>query len=128
MDTIAHVIHDAAESAAHAVPSLDGLDLLRLDVRPSKVTAPLSDGRKAELTIDPVLQSYAEDAITSVLREQGEQYDVSQGAMVVTEPNGAIRALVGGTDYGKSQFNRATASLRQPREKYGRRPSADFGS
>ncbi|MBN9345428.1 MAG: penicillin-binding protein [Devosia sp.] len=65
-------------------------------------------------TIDPVLQSYAEDAITSVLREQGEQYDVSQGAMVVTEPNGAIRAMVGGTDYGKSQFNRATSSLRQP--------------
>ncbi len=65
-------------------------------------------------TIDPVLQSYAEDAITSVLREQGEQYKVSQGAMIVTEPNGAIRAMVGGTDYGKSQFNRAIASLRQP--------------
>ena len=65
-------------------------------------------------TIDPVLQSYAEDAINSVLREQGEQYDVSQGAMIVTEPNGAIRAMVGGTDYGKSQLNRATASLRQP--------------
>jgi penicillin-binding protein 1A len=65
-------------------------------------------------TIDPVLQSYAEDAITSVLREQGEQYDVSQGAMIVTEPTGAIRAMVGGTDYGKSQFNRATSSLRQP--------------
>lgn len=65
-------------------------------------------------TIDPLLQSYAEDAVNSVLREQGEQYDVSQGAMVVTEPNGAIRAMVGGTDYGKSQFNRAVASLRQP--------------
>jgi penicillin-binding protein 1A len=65
-------------------------------------------------TIDPVLQSYAEDAITSVLREQGEQYKVTQGAMIVTEPNGAIRAMVGGTDYGKSQFNRAVASLRQP--------------
>ncbi|MEO6014123.1 MAG: transglycosylase domain-containing protein [Devosia sp.] len=65
-------------------------------------------------TIDPVLQSYAEDAITSVLREQGEQYDVSQGAMVVTEPNGAIRAMVGGTDYGQSQFNRAIVANRQP--------------
>ncbi|MEO6394792.1 MAG: PBP1A family penicillin-binding protein [Devosia sp.] len=65
-------------------------------------------------TIDPVLQSYAEDAINSVLREQGGQYDVTQGAMVVTEPNGAIRAMVGGTDYGKSQFNRAIVSNRQP--------------
>ena len=65
-------------------------------------------------TIDPVLQSYAEDAITSVVREQGEQYDVAQAAMVVTEPNGAIRAMVGGIDYGKSQFNRAIVSNRQP--------------
>jgi penicillin-binding protein 1A len=65
-------------------------------------------------TIDPVLQSYAEDAITSVLCEQGEQYDVSQGAMVVTDTEGAIRAMVGGTDYGKSQFNRAVVPNRQP--------------
>ncbi|HWA19995.1 MAG TPA: PBP1A family penicillin-binding protein [Devosia sp.] len=65
-------------------------------------------------TIDPVLQSYAEDAINSVLREQGEQYDVSQGAMVVTDTEGAIRAMVGGTDYGKSQFNRAIVPNRQP--------------
>ncbi len=65
-------------------------------------------------TIDPVLQSYAEDAITSVVREQGEQYNVSQAAMVVTEPNGSIRAMVGGMDYGKSQFNRSIVPNRQP--------------
>ncbi len=34
--------------------------------------------------------------------------------MVVTEPNGAMRAMVGGMDYGKSQFNRAIVSTRQP--------------
>ena len=65
-------------------------------------------------TIDPVLQSYAEDAVTSVVREQGEQYNVTQAAMVVTEPNGAMRAMVGGMDYGQSQFNRAIVSTRQP--------------
>ena len=65
-------------------------------------------------TIDPVLQSYAEDAVTSVVREQGEQYRVTEAAMVVTEPNGAIRAMVGGVDYGKSQFNRAIVPNRQP--------------
>ena len=69
-------------------------------------------------TIDPMLQSYAEDAVNSVLREQGEAYGVSQAAMVVTEPNGAIRAMVGGTDYGKSQFNRAIVSTRQPGSTY----------
>ena len=89
-----------------------------LDYAFAQLQPMLADTRSSSFTvrttIDPVLQSYAEDAITSVLREQGEQYDVSQGAMIVTEPNGAIRAMVGGTDYGKSQFNRATSSLRQP--------------
>ncbi len=65
-------------------------------------------------TIDPVLQSYAEQAVSSILRENGEAYGVDQAAIVVTEPNGAVRAMVGGLDYGKSQFNRATASARQP--------------
>ena len=65
-------------------------------------------------TIDTTLQSYAEEAITSVIRDQGEQYRVEQGAMVVTDTQGAIRAMVGGTDYAKSQFNRAIVSTRQP--------------
>jgi penicillin-binding protein 1A len=65
-------------------------------------------------TIDPELQTHAEDAIISVLREQGAAYNVNQGAMVVMEHNGAVRAMVGGTDYGQSQFNRATAPNRQP--------------
>ena len=29
-------------------------------------------------------------------------------------PDGALRALIGGRDYTKSQFNRATAAKRQP--------------
>ncbi len=65
-------------------------------------------------TIDTTLQKYAEESVTSVLRENGEQYNVEQGAMVVTDTDGAIRAMVGGTDYGKSQFNRAIVSTRQP--------------
>ena len=34
--------------------------------------------------------------------------------MVIAEPDGAVRAMVGGRDYGESQFNRATDALRQP--------------
>lgn len=69
-------------------------------------------------TIDTTLQSYAEEAINSVIREQGEQYRVEQGSMVVTDTEGAIRAMVGGTDYAKSQFNRAIVSTRQPGSAY----------
>lgn len=65
-------------------------------------------------TIDPALQTFAKDAVTSVIRESGERYNVEQAAMVVAEPKGAVRAMVGGTDYGKSQYNRAVVSARQP--------------
>jgi penicillin-binding protein 1A len=34
--------------------------------------------------------------------------------MVVMEHDGAVRAIVGGRDYGESQFNRAVDALRQP--------------
>ena len=65
-------------------------------------------------TIDPTLQTYAEDAVASTERDQGARYNATQAALVATELDGAIVAMVGGVDYSKSQFNRATDSLRQP--------------
>ncbi len=65
-------------------------------------------------TFDPILQNYAKEAVTSVIQENGERYNVSEAAIVVTDTNGAVRAMVGGLDYSKSQYNRATASTRQP--------------
>ena len=60
------------------------------------------------------IQRQAEVSVESLLREQGTQYGAKQGAMVVMEPEGGVRAMVGGRDYGASQFNRATDALRQP--------------
>ncbi|NTJ41673.1 penicillin-binding protein [Agrobacterium larrymoorei] len=65
-------------------------------------------------TIDTGLQQAAEQAMEGSLREFGEGYKVKQGAMVMIENGGGIRAMVGGRDYGESQFNRATAAMRQP--------------
>lgn len=65
-------------------------------------------------TIDLGLQSAAELAVEQGLREFGRRYRVGQGAAVVLEHGGAVRAMVGGQDYGRSQFNRATSALRQP--------------
>jgi penicillin-binding protein 1A len=43
------------------------------------------------------------------------QEPIVQGALVALEPyTGYIRALVGGYDFGRSQFNRATQAIRQP--------------
>ena len=38
----------------------------------------------------------------------------AQGALMALDRDGAIRALVGGTDYVETNFNRATKALRQP--------------
>jgi penicillin-binding protein 1A len=65
-------------------------------------------------TIDMGLQAAGEESIESSLRQYGESYKVKQGALVMIENGGAVRAMVGGRDYGESQFNRATRALRQP--------------
>ncbi len=65
-------------------------------------------------TFDPNLQRSAEEALESGLRQYGKRYRVDQGAIVMIENGGAVRAMVGGRDYGESQFNRATSALRQP--------------
>ena len=65
-------------------------------------------------SIDMTLQKQSEQAIERHLREFGKQYGVREAAAVLMEPNGAVVAIVGGRDYGKSQFNRATDAKRQP--------------
>jgi penicillin-binding protein 1A len=65
-------------------------------------------------TIDAFLQADAEQAFDDALAKKGDKYKVSQGALVAMTPDGAVRALIGGRDYGDSQFNRAVAARRQP--------------
>jgi len=38
----------------------------------------------------------------------------SQGALVAIDRDGSVRAMIGGTDYVSSNYNRATKSVRQP--------------
>jgi len=67
-----------------------------------------------QTTLDPALQHQAEATLERVLAEQGAAMKASQGALVSMRPDGAVLAMVGGTDYRGSQFNRATQALRQP--------------
>jgi len=64
-------------------------------------------------TLIPRLQNYAQGAASQVLKENVKR-KVSQAALVAMAPDGAVRAMVGGRDYGESQYNRATRALRQP--------------
>jgi penicillin-binding protein 1A len=64
--------------------------------------------------IDPGLQRTAEDTVENLIRQFGRDYHAKQAAVVVADLEGSIRAMVGGTDYNTSQFNRATDAYRQP--------------
>ena len=64
--------------------------------------------------IDMNVQHAAEAAIENQLRQFGRDYHATQAATVVADLDGGVRAMVGGRDYGASQFNRATGAMRQP--------------
>jgi penicillin-binding protein 1A len=65
-------------------------------------------------TLDITLQKKAEAELEALLAGPGAKAGVTQGAMVVMTPDGAVRALVGGRNYATSQFDRATQGMRQP--------------
>ena len=67
----------------------------------------------ARTTLDMNLQKAAEESLEFHLRQHAQAYRFSEGAIVLVENNGAVRAVVGGSDYGRSQFNRATKAMRQ---------------
>ncbi|HDZ5339247.1 TPA: PBP1A family penicillin-binding protein [Campylobacter fetus] len=77
-------------------------------------------GYKITLNADLKVQEIAQNALkfgyNEILkRDKNADQNYLNGAMIVTNPaNGEILALVGGIDYAKSNFNRATQSERQP--------------
>jgi penicillin-binding protein 1A len=70
----------------------------------------------ARTTVDLTLQRAAQEAMENTLRTSGSgrRRDGYAGAMVSMEPDGAVRAMVGGLDYEDNQFNRAAHAHRQP--------------
>ena len=65
-------------------------------------------------TLDPKMQAEAERALSDELNAKGDKYGVEQGALVALDPDGGVKALVGGRNYADSQFDRAVAAKRQP--------------
>ncbi len=78
---------------------------------------PFFIGERAEdvivyTTLNEKLQIAAEEILKTEI-ESNKDKNVTQGAVIVLDLNGAVKAMVGGTDYFQSQFNRATQALRQ---------------
>ncbi|MGD8327038.1 MAG: PBP1A family penicillin-binding protein [Sphingomonadales bacterium] len=65
-----------------------------------------------ESTLDIKAQTIAENVITSHLA--GPSNEGLEAAIIAIRPDGSIAAMVGGRDYSKTVFNRATQALRQP--------------
>jgi penicillin-binding protein 1B len=72
-----------------------------------------SRGAVVHTTLDAALQRAAERAVRAGLARNG--LGGAEAALVALDPRtGEVLALVGGRDYGRSQFNRATEARRQP--------------
>lgn len=67
-----------------------------------------------ETTLDLDMQVKAERAIAANQAAAAQKWKADQLALVALAPDGAVRAMVGGTGYRKSPYNRATEAMRQP--------------
>lgn len=83
-------------------------------------------GLKVTTTLDPQLQYLAQAALQNGLEDLDKQMGLQpvspsdgikppQGAIVAVQVNsGAVKAMVGGRDYGETEFNRAVENNRLP--------------
>lgn len=129
---------DDAEVAQRLAEHADDDDLrvaIVTAASPERVIATLATGESVEVRGDGLRQAQASlspraegrtairrGAIIRLMRTPGaqepwaiRQWPEVEGALVATEPGtGRVRALVGGFDFGRNQFNHAARAWRQP--------------
>lgn len=67
-----------------------------------------------ETTLDSKLQNKAQSLLITAIDSTDEMQFLSQGAILTMRPDGAIVTMIGGYDYGESQFNRTIQARRPP--------------
>jgi penicillin-binding protein 1B len=89
-------------------------DFILARVTEEQGRGPAPRGMAIVTTLDATLQRAAERAVREGLSWLGRERDL-QAALVALDPrSGEVLAMVGGRDYGASQFNRAAVARRQP--------------
>ncbi len=78
------------------------------------IIGPIDQDLTVVTTLHTGLQHKTEEVLKKFHKEFGAEYKFSQAASIIMTPSGAVLAMVGGLDYGRSQFNRATSAMRQP--------------
>jgi penicillin-binding protein 1A len=83
-----------------------------VDGRTRQLVGPLKEDLVVETTLDLPLEARAAEAAKAVVAGHARQ-GVQQAALVSLDGAGRVRALLGGVDYGQSQFDRAVDAHRQ---------------
>ncbi|MFW0777990.1 MAG: transglycosylase domain-containing protein [Rickettsiales bacterium] len=66
-------------------------------------------------TLDSNMQAMGDKAIATIMdAKESEEKNASQAALISMARDGAVRVMIGGRSYGKSQYNRVTQAKRQP--------------
>ena len=114
-DLRAAVVLEASPRAVTVMlQSGDSITVTGEGLRP--VTSGLSSkaGPKVQIRRGAVVRVYRHPSIAKGEWQLTQRPEV-QGALVAMDPrSGAVRALVGGFDFGKNKFNRVTQAWRQP--------------
>ncbi|WP_186375939.1 transglycosylase domain-containing protein, partial [Hyella patelloides] len=72
-------------------------------------------GIVVETSLDPLWQTAAKTTVSYGLQKYGEWQKFQEAAIVALDPKtGAIKAMIGGKDFGDNQYNRVTQAQRQP--------------
>ncbi|MEW6052762.1 MAG: PBP1A family penicillin-binding protein [Nitrospirota bacterium] len=92
------------------------IELLRQNLEPSYGNALYTSGYKIYSTLDSRMQSIAEDAVRNGISaiERRVRPGVEAALLAVDMRTGHIKAMVGGSNFWKNQYNRSTQALRQP--------------
>lgn len=92
------------------------VELVRQNLEAKYGNVIYTSGLRIYSTIDYNMQKIAEEAVANGINAIEKRVKKGiQAALIAIDPrNGHIKALVGGTDFWETQFNRATMAFRQP--------------
>jgi penicillin-binding protein 1A len=77
------------------------------------IIGPIDQDLIVTTTLNPLIQKTAEEVCQKFYKEFSQEYKFQQVAGLLTSSDGTILAMIGGIDYGQSQFNRAVYAMRQ---------------
>jgi cell division protein FtsI/penicillin-binding protein 2 len=108
----------AGPAGLSGIADLIDLDRIALSSDGSHFEAPLKDGRRAVLTLDPALQAFAEKLLSEAR--------APRGAIVAMAPDGRILALAGRRSEPEARDSKAAKAAKDAKDRVHREASFDW--